>query len=1368
MLTIWANNDIIKLIAGACTSINCEKLCGVFISYRHLHPEQMPDTHNHTGKIKESEEVSMKKGKKFTAALLCIMMMLTMMPAMAFADGGTATYIDGTSTPANSSLQLSKSLTQEANGTYTIKMESYLNGSVESDGRATDFVVVLDQSGSMAKDDTILGFIEIPAYITIGNGDTSILNKDADLGAKEGFYQCKLKKSFSSEYDTDTILWHNMKYENNQWLVEYGGNWYSADGFEIEYAFGIVKVKYSLEDIQVLKVDAAKVAVRSFVDTVAAKTTADNDHRIAVVGFSSDNYSTHNKHFTKDKFGSDLVVANTSGLRDVVLDFGADGGTYTHDGMQMAEDIFAAEKTADADAYAQRGHVVVVITDGEPGQSGFNSRYADAALNHGDNLKSNYNSKIYTIGLNLNVGDDSSVSKFMNYLSSNYSGVKSMSEGASATAVDTGYYAKINSPTALTSILNSIANQYITIPDELQDVDGNAVLVDAINGDVFDITGVSAGNVSAYTVDMVTGDETDIDSDNITVSGGTVSVNGFDYTDEANIVTYENGQATGGKKLVVEITGLSLKENNILADNAKIDSNNGTADIKVGTTSKVGVSSPQMDGVPVTIQYYYDEVAGTDATDTVTKYSISGTTITKDFAEEEFAVDKTADGYDYDRIELNGEEEDGDVTDNGLTIDVYYTSSNPNPNPPSEYTVTYKQPTGATGTDVEDVVTVTATSNSYTLKSWAVVSAQAVTNGGTAWAAPDVEKEFDCWVLSTDSTATYAPDASYTITGDVTFVAKYKTRTAIVYVQPESESGATGDKVVIDVEPGTHALKTWGEVSKMVTPNWAAPEGKEFKYWIDGDQNSRNPGYEVSITAGQLKRFVAYYGPITTTVTVTYKQPTGVTGNDVTKGNVSKGNYNLLDRTATDFTGWDTPTGKEFKGWKLEDAADTALVASPYDLQANTTFVAVYGDPTPIQYRGVVVYYQYGGGFDSDYKGERVIDDAPVVTTADNGDVTVELLSFSDVTGKAAADEFTVDWTKPSKMKFNGWKYLEEDQIPVDPRAISTTDLYNVSITISADDMKELAPGGQFELNFMANYKKSSNTVYYTLNFETNGGSQIDSITRVSGSIIDLDEFVPTKKGYNFKGWYTDEKLTTKAETQFPLTQTMTVYAKWSEKSTNANGTPSDLNSKDHIKYVVGYPDGYVRPNNFVTRAETASMLYRLLTDERRAEVKTYSNNFTDVSASAWYVEPASSMYKGGYIAGYEDGTFGGDRNITRAEFVSMLVRFIGADEGVMNFTDVPQNHWAYKNIAIATSQGWTSGYSDGTFKPDQAITRAEAMSIINRVLNRGVNASSNISGFKAWPDNYSNAWYYYDVIEATNSHDYTGERPSENWSNVK
>ena len=215
------------------------------------------------------------------------------------------------------------------------------------------------------------------------------------------------------------------------------------------------------------------------------------------------------------------------------------------------------------------------------------------------------------------------------------------------------------------------------------------------------------------------------------------------------------------------------------------------------------------------------------------------------------------------------------------------------------------------------------------------------------------------------------------------------------------------------------------------------------------------------------------------------------------------------------------------------------------------------------------------------------------------------------------------------------------------------------------------------------------------------------------------------------------------------------------------NTAPADLNSSDHVAYVHGYPDGTVKPNHQITRAEVAMMLYRLLADTRMAEIQTTFNSFSDVSPDVWYNEAVSTMTNGKYIAGYPDGTFGGNKSITRAEFVTMLVRFIGVQDEACSFSDVSKAHWAYDYIATATQAGWIAGYSDGSFKPEQAITRAEAMTIINRVLNRGVDKNSELLNFKVWPDNTISDWFYYEVIEATNEHEYTGSRPSEQWTSL-
>ena len=211
---------------------------------------------------------------------------------------------------------------------------------------------------------------------------------------------------------------------------------------------------------------------------------------------------------------------------------------------------------------------------------------------------------------------------------------------------------------------------------------------------------------------------------------------------------------------------------------------------------------------------------------------------------------------------------------------------------------------------------------------------------------------------------------------------------------------------------------------------------------------------------------------------------------------------------------------------------------------------------------------------------------------------------------------------------------------------------------------------------------------------------------------------------------------------------------------------PNALNGEDHFAYVKGYPDETVRPEGNISRAETATMLYRLLTPVWRDIYFTDLNSFSDVEQSFWFNKAVSSMANGEYILGYPDGTFQGDNAITRAEFVTIMVRFL-SDEytGENPFSDISE-HWAKDYILAAVGAGWIDGYPDETFRPDANITRAEAMKIINSVLHRGVDGSSHLGNFKNFPDNNDpGKWYYYEVIEACNDHDHEGSRPNENWT---
>lgn len=200
------------------------------------------------------------------------------------------------------------------------------------------------------------------------------------------------------------------------------------------------------------------------------------------------------------------------------------------------------------------------------------------------------------------------------------------------------------------------------------------------------------------------------------------------------------------------------------------------------------------------------------------------------------------------------------------------------------------------------------------------------------------------------------------------------------------------------------------------------------------------------------------------------------------------------------------------------------------------------------------------------------------------------------------------------------------------------------------------------------------------------------------------------------------------------------------------------LNKTDHYAYVIGYPDGTVHPNGQITRAEVATIFFRLLRDEVRDSAFTTSNSYSDVAYGKWYNNPISTMSALGIITGYPDGTFKPDKPITRAEFAAIAARFDETQSGKSaTFSDVI-GHWAAKEIGIAYYNDWIKGYPDGTFKPDQNITRAEAMTLINRVLERKPESPSDLlSDMNIWTDNMDTSkWYYLDVQEATNSHSYT------------
>ena len=217
---------------------------------------------------------------------------------------------------------------------------------------------------------------------------------------------------------------------------------------------------------------------------------------------------------------------------------------------------------------------------------------------------------------------------------------------------------------------------------------------------------------------------------------------------------------------------------------------------------------------------------------------------------------------------------------------------------------------------------------------------------------------------------------------------------------------------------------------------------------------------------------------------------------------------------------------------------------------------------------------------------------------------------------------------------------------------------------------------------------------------------------------------------------------------------------------------PTGLNGKDHYAYIIGYGNNDVRPQNNITRAEVATIFFRLLTDETRTANMTKSNGYNDVKDGDWFCCAVSTLSKMGIIKGYEDGSFKPNDPISRAEFAAIAARFDpDGDKTTATFADVT-SHWAKDEISIAANHGWIKGYEDGSFKPDQKITRAETMTLVNRVLNRLPETKDDLhKDMKTWVDNMDEtAWYYLAVQEATNSHYFKNKTSTkfEQWTDLR
>lgn len=218
---------------------------------------------------------------------------------------------------------------------------------------------------------------------------------------------------------------------------------------------------------------------------------------------------------------------------------------------------------------------------------------------------------------------------------------------------------------------------------------------------------------------------------------------------------------------------------------------------------------------------------------------------------------------------------------------------------------------------------------------------------------------------------------------------------------------------------------------------------------------------------------------------------------------------------------------------------------------------------------------------------------------------------------------------------------------------------------------------------------------------------------------------------------------------------------------TFVNRRAAELNRRDHTAFLVGYAEGTFGPERNMTRAEVTTMFARLLTEQIEAD-KTYSSTFNDVAKNCWAANYIGYMQQFGIVTGYTDGSFRPNAPVTRAEFAAIASRFEKLTQGSKSFTDVPDTHWAVKYINFAATRGWVTGYADGTFKPEHSITRAEVAAVTCRLLERSADQTyirSHIGELRTFADVPDTHWAYWYAMEAANGHDYTKSGGSENWS---
>ncbi len=628
---------------------------------------------------------------------------------------------------------------------------------------------------------------------------------------------------------------------------------------------------------------------------------------------------------------------------------------------------------------------------------------------------------------------------------------------------------------------------------------------------------------------------------------------------------------------------------------------------------------------------------------------------------------------------------------------------------------------------------------------------------------PPTGKYFAGWGRTPGGPVAYAPDqnvsnANLGITEDDTTVTLYAIYADVKAITVEFQ-GNNSQWGAVTTRSGSFTV-TDSVAEDKVTSKAEPSPGYHFVEWTkDGKQVSTDQTLTVRSSdftegqAGQTFVYVAHFEP--NRFTVHFNQNT----KDTVKGTMAdqKFQYAEAENAYLRPNAFVRP-GYRFLGWSETSGKQGVVYADQAKFQGVT-----YYKGTEIKNNDIITLYAQW-----EKLPEITIDYTPF--PEDLGTVTLNPAEGPSKEALSPQSIYTVSETgspdhqvrgataKPKDgCTFKGWYDQQENQC--------------------SKDLSFVPQAGTDNLYQSGSYVAVFEAQQYTLRFNANGGEgTMGDLTYTHGQDQSLTKCGFTRAGYAFLGWATaaDGKVVYHDQQSLSITQDTTLYAVWKQQPNqggsngghhnSGSGTqekpdetpPTTLNDTDHYAYIVGYEDGTIRPNGHITRAEAATAFFRLLTDEARDANLTDRSPYPDVSAGAWYNKAIATLSRMGILSGYEDGSFRPNATVTRAEFAAMAARFDTEAKPVDTpFTDLT-GCWAADEIAKAYGKGWVNGYGDNTFRPNGPITRAEAVTLINRVLRRLPETDKDLlPDERTWPDNPETFWGYLALQEASNSHLY-------------